>query len=85
MCEFFLLKESNSNEVKFMIKCLETDTINDTSVCVPSSIVVYQKDAVGREICEFDGIIIHPMRKTKQIVFLEVKNTLRSPSYGKNA
>ena len=58
--------------------------INDTSICIPASILVYQKEKAGQKLCEFDGMIIHPMRKKKQIVFLEAKNTKVNPSRGKN-
>lgn len=76
--------EDERHETNFMIECLQDDTINDTSICVPASIVVYQKEAVGRKLCELDGMIIHPMRKTEQVIFLEAKNTSNKPAYGKN-
>lgn len=51
---------------------------------IPASILVCRKDAVGRKLSEFDGIIIHPMRKEQQVIFLEAKNRDRKPSFGKN-
>lgn len=73
-----------NHEAAFMVNCLEQDKLNDTTICVPASIVVYQKDAVGRKLCEFDGIVIHPLRKQKQVLFLEAKNTADKPSLAKN-
>lgn len=61
-----------------------SDSINDTSITIPASILVYQKDAVGKKLCEFDGMIIHLMRKTEQVFFLEAKNRNEKPVYGKN-
>lgn len=84
-----LLKESIGNEdetheVEFLLSQIRTDKINDTSITIPASILVYQKDAVGRKLSEFDGMIIHPMRKENQIIFLEAKNRDKQPSFGKN-
>ena len=75
--------EYENHEVEFLLKRLESDFINDTSITIPASILVYQKDAVGRKLCEFDGMIIHPMRKTDQVVFLEAKNRSEKPAFGK--
>lgn len=72
--------DDERHEVQFMLNCLMQDTINDTSITMPSSILVYQK---GKKLCEFDGMIIHPMRKKEQIIFLESKNTVRKPSNAK--
>jgi len=75
--------ENQNHEIQFMRKLLKTDVLNDTSITIPASIVVYQRDAVGRKLCEFDGLIIHPMRKANQIIFLEAKNTSYKPAGGK--
>lgn len=75
--------EDDLHEVAFLSSCLHSDTINDTSICIPASVLVYEKEAVNRELCQFDGLIIHPMRKQTQVVFMEAKNTSRKPSYGK--
>jgi len=84
-----LIKDSSAtadelHESEFMIKCLQSDFTNDTSISVPSSIVVYQKNAVRRKLCELDGIIIHPMRKKEQVIFLEAKNRSSKPTCAKN-
>lgn len=84
-----LLKSSVGNadekhEVEFLLSRISDDSINDTTITIPASILVYQKDAVGRKLSEFDGIIIHPMRKKQQVIFLEAKNRDRNPSCGKN-
>lgn len=84
-----LLKESIGNEeenheVEFLLSQIRTDKINDTSITIPASILVYQKNAVGRKLSEFDGMIIHPMRKENQIIFLGAKNRDEQPSFGKN-
>ena len=76
--------EDEKHEVEFLLSLLVSDFINDTSITIPASILVYQKDAVGRELCEFDGMIIHLMRKTEQVVFLEAKNRKEKPTVGKN-
>lgn len=83
-----LLKKSNGNiderhEVEFMRNCLMQDTINDTSITIPASVLIYNKDLPGKKLCEFDGIVIHPMRKKGQVIFFESKNTTRNPSYAK--
>lgn len=75
--------EDENHEAQFMINYLNKDEINDTSICIPSSILVYKKDFVGRKLCEFDGLVIHPMRKKEQIIFLEAKNTANRPGYSK--
>ena len=76
--------EDENHEVEFLLSQLESDSINDTSITLPASILVYQKDAVGRKLCEFDGMIIHHMRKMDQVVFLEAKNRNEKPAFGKN-
>ncbi len=76
--------EDENHEVNFLLSRIIDDSINDTTITVPASILVYQKDAVGRNLSEFDGLIIHPMRKSNQIIFLEAKNRDKKPSLGKN-
>lgn len=76
--------EDENHEVEFLLSQIKDDTVNDTSITIPASIIVYQKGAVGRKLSEFDGMIIHPMKKEKQIVFLEAKNRDKQPSCGKN-
>ena len=75
--------EDENHEVEFLLSLIKDDTVNDTSITIPASILVYQKDAVGHKLSEFDGMIIHPMRKCNQIVFLEAKNRDKQPSLGK--
>lgn len=75
--------EDDLHEVAFLSSCLKSDTINDTSICIPASVLVYEKEAVNREFCQFDGMIIHPMRKHNQVILMEAKNTSRKPGYGK--
>ena len=83
-----LLKNSIGNkdaehEIEFMLDNLKEDKKNDTSLCIPASIVVYKKEAIGRKLCEFDGLVIYPTRETRQILFLEAKNTLKKKETGK--
>ncbi len=83
-----LLSSSNANEdenheVHYLYSKLKNDLINDTSITVPASILVYKKDS-GQKLCEFDGIIIHPMRHNQQVIFLEAKNTASKPIFAKN-
>ena len=75
--------EDENHEVEFLLSLIKDDKVNDTSITIPASILVYQKDAVGHKLSEFDGMIIHPMRKCNQIVFLEAKNRDKQPSLGK--
>jgi hypothetical protein len=70
-------------EVEFICSILQQDIINDTTIIIPGSILVYEKERSGKTLCEFDGMIIYPLRKEKQVVFLEAKNTSDTPSYGK--
>lgn len=79
----FIENKDQANEIKFLLSRIEGDLINDTSITIPASILVYKKDSFGCNLCEFDGMIIHPMRKTKQIIFLEAKNTKSHPDYAK--
>ena len=76
--------EDENHEVEFLLSQILDDSINDTTITIPASILIYQKGVVGRKLSEFDGIIIHPMRKEQQVVFLEAKNRDRKPSFGKN-
>lgn len=76
--------KDENHEVEFLLSQIAGDSINDTTITIPASILVYQKDAVGRKLSEFDGMIIHPMRKENQVIFLEAKNRDRQPSFGKN-
>jgi hypothetical protein len=76
--------DDENHEVKFLLSRLVVDPTNDTSITIPASILVYEKDIVDRTFCEFDGMIIHPMRKTNQVVFLEAKNRNKNQARGKN-
>lgn len=75
--------EDERHEVEFIRNCLSNDTINDTSIIVPASIVVYTPQNTGDKSCEFDGIVIHPFRKRGQVRFFEAKNTDYKPSYAR--
>lgn len=75
--------ENENHEVEFLLSQIIDDSVNDTTITIPASILVYQKDAVGRKLSEFDGMIIHPMRKTNQVIFLEAKNRDKKPASGK--
>ena len=74
MLKSSIANEDENHEVEFLLSQIEGDSINDTTITIPASIIVYQKDAVGRKLSEFDGLIIHPMRKQNQVIFLEAKN-----------
>lgn len=75
--------EDENHEVEFLLSQIFNDSVNDTTITIPASILVYQKDALGRKLCELDGMIIHPMRKINQVIFLEAKNRDKNPSFGK--
>lgn len=83
LLDFSIGNEDEKYEVDFLLTQLDNDSINDTTITIPASILVYQKDAVGRKLCEFDGLIIHPMRKLNQVIFLEAKNREKRPSLSK--
>ena len=55
--------------------CLDINATNETTITIPSSILVYQQDRSDQKLCEFDGMIIFPMRKENQLILLEAKNT----------
>lgn len=76
--------KNENHEVEFLLNQIVGDLVNDTTITIPASILVYQKDAVGRKLCEFDGMIIHPMRKTNQVILLEAKNRDKKPSFAKS-
>lgn len=75
--------EDERHEASFIRNCLSSDTINDTSIIVPASIVVYTPQYQGDKSCEFDGIVIYPFRKNGQVRFFEAKNTRYKPSFAK--
>lgn len=73
----------NVHEVENLYDVLKRDTKSDVCISLPASIVVHKKDEPGKTEDEFDGMIIFPNRSSKQIVFLEAKNTVQQPGYGK--
>lgn len=75
--------DDENHEIQFLLSQLLTDKTNDTSITIPGSIVVYKKGTIGSKLVEFDGLIIHPMRSERQVVFLEAKNTTYRPGFGK--
>lgn len=75
--------EDEKHEVEFLLSQLADDSINDTTITIPASILVHKNDAVGGKLCEFDGMIIHTMRKNNQVIFLEAKNRNKKPTFGK--
>ena len=78
-----IANEDEEHEIEFLLSQIKDDTINDTSIMIPASILVYQKNAIGRKLSEFDGMVIHPLRKENQVIFLEAKNRGNQPSFGK--
>ena len=70
------------HEVCALIDYLQNDSINDVTITVPGSTVVYKE--TGEGLAEFDGIIIYPNRTLNQVVLIEAKNTDYRPSYGKS-
>ena len=75
--------EDENHEVEFLLSRIVNDSVNDTTITIPASVIVYQKNAAGRKLSEFDGLIIYPMRKSNQVIFLEAKNRDKKPSFGK--
>lgn len=76
--------DDEKHEVEFLLSLLVNDSINDTSITIPASILVYQKNKMGQKLSEFDGMIIHPMRKSDQVIFLEAKNRNKKSFLAKN-
>lgn len=74
--------EDDKHEVQVIVDRLVNNTVNDVTITVPCSTLVYNKTD-GQKLCEFDGIIIYPNRKEKQVILLEAKNTDKAPSYGR--
>lgn len=75
-----ILKNSVANddmrhEAEHLLYSLNQDTVNDTTITIPASIIVYDKEKRDLTFCEFDGMILFPMRKQKEVVFLEAKNS----------
>lgn len=75
--------DDENHEIDFLFNQIKNDSINDTTITIPASVLVYKKGAVGQKLCEFDGLIIHPLRKSDQIIFLEAKNMDKKPNFGK--
>ncbi len=69
--------DAQRHEAEFMRTLLEGDSISDTSLLIPASIVLIKPED-GTTFAEFDGLIIHPLRKCGQVVFMEAKNTKKS-------
>ncbi len=57
--EEFCGTKDQSHEVEFMRDQLKDDKINDTTITIPGSIIVLAPNGIS--LCEFDGLIIHPM------------------------
>ncbi len=64
--------EDQCYEAKFIKMVIERDNVNDTAIIIPASIIV--KGNSYKKECEFDGLVIFPFRKYKQVVFFEAKN-----------
>jgi hypothetical protein len=65
----------SAHETEAMKNWLEKDNISDTSLLIPASIRIKRINE-NKRLAEFDGIIIHPIRKI--LVFIEAKNTKRA-------
>jgi len=83
-----LLNSGNGNtdqrhEVDHLIYCLSNDVSNDTTLSIPGSIIVYDNTRPDQKLCEFDGMIIFPMRRQNQIILLESKNSKESAGANK--
>ncbi len=81
-----MLKHSVGNideqhEAEFIRDSLISDAVNDTSIIIPASIVIYTPNDNGNKNSEFDGLIIHLFRKSGQIILFEAKNTSDKPNY----
>lgn len=72
------------HEAENLCSALQNDGKNDTCITVPASVLIYEKEKQGKKLCEFDGLILFPSRKQKQVMFLEAKNTRDKPTCGKS-
>lgn len=71
------MSEDAKAEVKFLRSRLEEDKISDGSIIIPASVKVL--DGEKGQLCEIDGMIIHPYRTSEQIILLEAKNIHKKP------
>lgn len=83
-------KDDDSHELEFIHKYLVNDNGKDTTIVMAGSMSVKKNkmDLVEdnqMELNEYDGIIIFPNRKEKQVVFLEAKNKKLKSKNGKSA
>lgn len=77
------VNEDVRHETEFMISRLMEDKKNDLSVCIPASVEVYTGKENKTKLCEFDGLVIFPNRKEKQLLFLEAKNRDKKAGRGR--
>ncbi|MBR6824976.1 MAG: hypothetical protein IKM59_00330 [Oscillospiraceae bacterium] len=75
--------EDAAHEAEHLCNILDKNEINDVCIALPSSIVVYDHSDIRKSICEFDGMILYPNRKSGQLVFLEAKNRAYKPELGR--
>lgn len=73
------------HEASFMLDVLAQDDVNDTTISLPASILLFQKNTPGKNLCEFDGMIIHPFRSSNQIILLEAKDINKKPTTASKA
>lgn len=66
--------DDQRHEVEHLKYCLTLNEANNTTLLIPGSIVVYDRENTDRMICEFDGLVIYPTEKKQQMLFLESKN-----------
>jgi hypothetical protein len=76
--------EDQIHEAEFLCKAMERQGDRDLCIAICSSIQVFDQNKLAKCLCEFDGMLLFPNRKSGQIVFLEAKNTRYEPSYGRN-
>ena len=76
--------EDQIHEAEFLCKAMERQGDRDLCIAICSSIQVFDQNKLAKCLCEFDGMLFFPNRKSGQIVFLEAKNTRYEPSYGRN-
>lgn len=61
--------EDENHEVEFLLSQITDDSMSDTTITIPASILVYQKDAIGRKLCEYDGLIYSSYEEIKSGYF----------------
>lgn len=64
---------------------LAKDKLNDTAIVIAGSLVINKEGSTADALNEYDGVVLYPNRKSKQMVFLEAKNKKLKSDNGRTA